>query len=556
MISVNREAAGSLRGLHLLLAGTALLLGAAQAWSSRHEMQPDGLAYLDMGEAYLRGDWKMALNSCFSPLYSWLLAAALRIVRPSAFWEFPTVHLVNFLLYVVALASFVLFWREIRRPNEANLRSLPGWAWWATGYAVFTWASLNLIALNLNNPDLCTSALIYLAAALLVRIWKGRGDWMAFALLGGVLGLAYLAKAHMFGQAGLWLAMLLVAGGRLRKTVPRTALAVLTFVLVAGPFVTALSLNKGRFTFSDTGRLNYIWHVVNWDRSTEHFGRRIHDSPAVYEFQAPIAATYAIFYDPSAWQRDWTVRFDLRRQLRAVAANLQIYYEGFFYMDALLFGGVVLVAAGPGWREGLREAARQWPLWVPSLAALGLFVLVHAETRYVAAFVVMLAGAVLSAARMPEGAEARRWATAVVAVMLALAGLRIAASSARYVARAAADLARGRDTAMPDHWQAAEALKALGIGRGDPVGYIPRPFSVYPPDHEWARLARVRIVTGMPIEEVSAFWKAGAATRDAALKAMAGVGVRAVVADRRGVEAEAEGWQRLGRSSYYIRLMP
>src|SRR3954447_12337274 len=86
----------------------AVVLGALQAVAFRGSMNPDGIAYLDMGDAYVRGDWATAIRSHWSPLYAWLLGVWLRLVRPDAAAEFPLVHLVNLLIFVVAAAAFTL----------------------------------------------------------------------------------------------------------------------------------------------------------------------------------------------------------------------------------------------------------------------------------------------------------------------------------------------------------------------------------------------------------------------------------------------------------------
>src|SRR3954452_20137182 len=78
----------------------ALALGAAQAWATRFTMNPDGVSYLDIGDAYWRRDWPNAINAYWSPLYSWILGGFLKVIKPSIYWEYPLVHLVNFLIYV------------------------------------------------------------------------------------------------------------------------------------------------------------------------------------------------------------------------------------------------------------------------------------------------------------------------------------------------------------------------------------------------------------------------------------------------------------------------
>src|SRR5215831_15431337 len=83
-----------------------LVLGFVQAWATRYNIEPDRISYLDIADKYLQRDWTAAVNAYWSPLYSWLLAAAFYLFRPTSYWEYPVVHLVNFLLYLVAFGCF------------------------------------------------------------------------------------------------------------------------------------------------------------------------------------------------------------------------------------------------------------------------------------------------------------------------------------------------------------------------------------------------------------------------------------------------------------------
>src|SRR5690242_3748378 len=58
-----------------------ITLGALHASAGRHEIQPDGVSYLDVADKYLAGEWHAAINAYWSPLYSWLLGLALAVVR-------------------------------------------------------------------------------------------------------------------------------------------------------------------------------------------------------------------------------------------------------------------------------------------------------------------------------------------------------------------------------------------------------------------------------------------------------------------------------------------
>ena len=62
----------------------AIVFGFAQVWAFRHGIKDiNGISYLEMGEAYTRGDWGTAINGMWSPFYSWVLGAPMRILQPS-----------------------------------------------------------------------------------------------------------------------------------------------------------------------------------------------------------------------------------------------------------------------------------------------------------------------------------------------------------------------------------------------------------------------------------------------------------------------------------------
>src|SRR6476469_1129583 len=92
----------------------ALLLAAIQGWANRYTLSSeDVVSYLDIGDAYLRGDWNNTINGYWSPLYPWLLALTTSILKPSTYWEFPVVKLVNILIYLFTIGCFDLFLSEL-----------------------------------------------------------------------------------------------------------------------------------------------------------------------------------------------------------------------------------------------------------------------------------------------------------------------------------------------------------------------------------------------------------------------------------------------------------
>ena len=122
-------------GIDLWMA-VSFALGLAQAWRGRFHMNLDGISYLDMGDAYLRGDWHTAINGYFNPLYAWMQAFARFLLRPSMYWEYPVVHLVNLGVFVAATFAFDYFPQGLLKDRDDvfAIRSI--------AYAIFLWSSL------------------------------------------------------------------------------------------------------------------------------------------------------------------------------------------------------------------------------------------------------------------------------------------------------------------------------------------------------------------------------------------------------------------------------
>ena len=126
----------------------SILLGLIQVWDGRFVMSGDGISYLDMGQAYLRGDWHTAINGFWNPLYAWLQAIGYVIFRPSPYWEYPVVQIVNFVIYFATACAFEYFLILLvrGRDDETGLRFI--------AYALFLWSSLHLIGAFSVNPDM------------------------------------------------------------------------------------------------------------------------------------------------------------------------------------------------------------------------------------------------------------------------------------------------------------------------------------------------------------------------------------------------------------------
>jgi hypothetical protein len=538
----------------------AIVLGAVDAWGTRYNINPDGISYLDMGDAYLRGDWNMATNAYWSPLYSWILGLCLKVLKPSPRWEFPVVHLANFVIYLAALASFEFFLRSFidyrrKRGNDACDRwdvRLPERAWWILGYSLFIWTSLVLIGTKLVTPDMCVAAFVYLAAGLLLRIRGGSATWHKFVFFGAVLGFGYLAKAVMFPLAFVFLAVAMFSFGGTWRAEPRILISTLIFLSIASPLIVSLSQAKGRLTFGDSAKVNYEIYVdgVDWcipsGNGLTHPVKKIVKSPLTYEFSEPIGGTYPLWYDTSYWHEGIKPCFDLKGQLQAIKDALFLYYFTFFSQFLQLnvsMGFLVLFASGAQRSLRLKTGAAVWPLLILALSALGLYSLVHVEYRFVGAFVCLLWLGAFSLVRLPAARDSSRLITGVVIAIAATTCL----SAVWWMSHR--DPQDGQA-----YWKAAQALNEKGIRPGDKVAVV----GFYGPVGEGgaylARLARIQIIA--QVNEPDRFWTADSSTQSRVIEAIARTGAKAILTLPEPPRSSPESqWQRLGNTNYYAHLL-
>jgi hypothetical protein len=529
------------------------LAGLIDALASRHTMQDDGISYLDLGDAMMRGDWKAAVNGVWSPLYPFLQGLALKIIRPSAYWQFTVVHLVNFLIFLFALAGFEFFLRAAVAElpgvdSSKGINRLPKWAVCGVGYTVFFWTSLGVVGLQLVMPDMLMAGLLFFAMGLLLRIWAQPQNSLQFVYLGGVLGLGYLAKAPVFLLGFIIFGAAWIVGGARRKATPRVLVGLAVFLAVCAPWIVGLSLAKGHFSFGDSARFNYVHHVNGADPVSlgtagghyTHPVRQIFDNPPIYEFATPIKGTSPIWYDPSYWTEGAVPRVHLREQWAVIRRWLLFYLESLFEAQlVLLVGFLVLLFAARRNLAG-RQILARWPVWLISLMGLGMYVPVHLELRYVAGFITMLWVALFSGLEMLPGSKGRRLVatiTIIVAAVMAGPTALVTANELRHTVR----------RQPHKQWQTAEDLRKLGVKPGDSVARLPAHFGL-----AWARLLQVRSVAEIPLLRETEFWCGTPENREQTVEKFRGLGITALVAEQANDKcAPGPEWQKIGDGTYY-----
>lgn len=529
-----------------LLRLLVLVVGALHACASRNDMNPDSVSYLDVADAYLRGDFAAALNSYWSPLYSWVIALFFFVLRPDSYWEFPVLHLVNFIIYAFALLCYEVFLKQLSEyRRDSGCDAVPDDALWLVAYPLFLLTFTALSPIYRPTPDTLLAAFVILAYAVLLRERRVGEGWLGPLALGLVLGLGYLAKAPLFLLSFVFIGVAFFSYGRARLL--KTLVTLAAFLAVAGPWVAALSWQKGRPTFGETGRIAYYWYTngnlrgevpeAHWhpadpaDGVPKHTSRVISESPRFYEFATPFAASYPMWYDPSYWHDGVRPRFIPGRLLRRTAASLKVYYDLFVKVQGHLIAGFLILL--------LMNAGRPkvpWLLLAPVAAVLAMYAPVYVEYRFFAGFIValwpMLFGSLC-------GVEPKRLARSVCLVVGLMIMLPVANATV---------LESGRLRQRHLQWEVAEGLRGAGLGEGQKVAVVGGAYVAY-----WPRLAKLRIVA--EAVDPGQFWGAPAADRARVLRSLAGLGVRAVVSNHIPPGAEAEGWREVGSTKHYVYLL-
>ena len=545
--------------LRLLSWTVSVSAGFLQAWATRFQLTSDGNCYLDIASAYLRGDWHNAINAYWSPFFSWLLALALLIFHPGPYWESTLLHLLNFLAFLLSLLAFEFFFRTLLRVHtvrkETEDRVLSKFALWALGYGLFLSTALFVLSASISMPDIWVAAFTYVVAAVVLRIKAEDGGWTNFAVLGSLLGCAYLMKSFYFPLSLIFLMTAWLATGSPKKKTKQALLGFTVFALVAGPWIGVLSRSRGRFTFGDVGKLAliinfaplsqpFVWQGESGTGVPKHPVRQLLQEPKIFEFSTPVGGTYPPAYDGSYWMDGAKMHFTLRGLVLVLRQSTGTMFQILMVQAEFLTGILILfylLGFRADWITSFRES---WFLWVPPLFACLGYCSVLVEGRYVAPFLLILWVASFSSLAKPSE---RAPSFVLACLFLAMPTVTVL----RIMKFAVSDAIAVRQNSQNTDFEVAEALHRLGVLPGDKVAGLSRIAEAH-----WARLAGVKIIAEIPLGNESLFWTSTPNSRQRVLDVVAGTGAKAIVTKDSPLSAISAGWTPLGQTGYYTFLLP
>jgi hypothetical protein len=545
----------------LLFFFVVLPLGLVEGWYGRVDYTTDAISYLDVARSIQEGHWKWAFNP-LSPFFP-----------PTGAGEWNLLHMLNFAVYAAAYATFIFCLRSLIRTFERVTHSPVSNRIQSrlilAGTAIFLCSELCLDNASRVGPDMLVSTFFLLAVSLVLRLLDAP-NIRTFVLLGVVLGIAYVIKAIFLP---LSIIIILVTGIALylrREKMAGLALTILCAALFAVPYIAGLSWSYGHFTTGESGSVNYAWHVnkvtqIHWQGGPARFGKPIHPTtqllanPPIYSFAEPFHVSYAPFFNPPYFYEGLRHVFIPKMQLRAIAANslhliqalrpLPIFY-------CILFCLALILAFKVPRSAWLQTCTQYWPLLLPALAGIALYLQVHLEGRYLPGFLLTLAVTPLAVFLL----NTERWPAWLAPGVLAILWLGCAATILKADRTAINRAIHRTHYGDSEPWVFARFLTQHGLQPGDKVAVIGGPAA----NCLWAHVDHLRVVSELEVDlyappdtAINLYWNASPADQEKMRNIFASTGAKLLISRLAPSQTLPPGWIEVpGANAVVYDLQP
>lgn len=558
------------------LIALALLSLIADGFFQPYAINGDVTAYFDIADQIQQHHWNWVVNGYWNPLYPALLWLARLLTRADVWHEMQAGRLLNVVTaLLVLLASAYLADSALRLSlsltdsnsgTQKSFTRIPRSALLLSSFAVTFWLIVRNLNVNTVRPDLLLTLFLLVAFASMFDILR-EGRWKHFVILGVSFGLAYLTKSVAFPVFAFTLLVLGVLAFKVRSYVPGIAIAVLSFAVVAGPYIGALSKKEGHFSSGESGSDNYAWYVDGAERFEQqhgqpetkgaaidhlkHTSQQLLAHPGVYYYGNWMPGTETQWFDPSYWNAGLTPKFSPKRQISVLISSVSMFVRVCLSNAQTFLPLILTILIGGAWK--LRDWSTRGlaPIALIAVALLGLYMIVLFEGRYVApSFVILIIGS-LAFAYFPAAPSLRP----VLAYSLLMLLAALVFTDIQTWTRAMREQAESQGTSIGSYkreiWTAARALSSdYGIEPGDTVACYGE--GTCRDDLTWARLAHTNIRTEVyvPQAQVATEWNQDAGNPKL-LPALRSTGAKVLVAKfPSGVTAPA-GWVRLGAGDLF-----
>lgn len=544
-----------------------------------YQIDGDAVSYMDIASSILHGRWHEIVNGLWNPGYPALLALGKLLTHAGRMQELYVFYWVNYCIFLGSIACTWFFIQSILQARSlfSTKHSEIEWTFSASqifliGYATVFLSWQNEFSLGKIRVDGLFASLLLLAFGFLFRA-VFTPSLLFDVGVGCSLGLAYLVKSPGFVlAAGIFflLATYKIVAPETKYRRWRIGISIVAFSLVSDPYITALSMQKGRFDVGDSARLNYAWyvsgtepeHLLNNQHSRfgdaavnlQHSEIQMPSSPIVMYFPHFQHATYGPWFDPSYFNEGVKPRFNLLAQLQlTIQQSRHLFLFTVIHADVLALLAFCIVC---GMQAG-RALCLRWILvmiYVILLFSIAMYLCVHFLDRYIAGqfWAACIATFAILTYNKSKHTSLLKGASAFFAIVIVLHGVQSVVELRQTALLSGVEYGWQRTT----EFDTASKLLATGILPGDSVSC----FRACNTGAYWARLAGIHVNSAIydPLSMLDTdygpkLWQ-GLPDKSKALQALRSVGDKALVGYFEGPPVARENWRHLAGDYYYLSL--
>ena len=566
----------TLRKLTFIYPLIMIIMGIQYSRFDPYQIDGDAIAFMDIADAILQKKFHLIANGYWNPGYAVALALGDSLFHPSRINELQIFYYVNLFIFIFATAASYYFVSGVVKLRDKCLS--PADRSTALSLPILHLASFSLLfcsfqrelSLGKIRADSLLLVIILIVVGFLTRL-QATGRLGYYPLIGAGLGCAYLTKSYAFLPATLLLVGLLIDGfgrkdGSRTRAVVGAVLAGGVFLLFSGPYITAISIQRGRLTIGESARLNYAFFIDQMDRWHEWHRQAlghalgnfknaedaIVDVPAVYSYARHLLGTYPLWFDPANWtdgmQPQYWLSGHLQRLVRCSELLVRFLVD---HPEALIYAATLFVTGHRFCNMG--EVKKPFfAVTALGVAMLSIYFPVDIQDRYISVVFLLIVIPILSLIRPARVTPDLGAAAATIL----LAGLTMT-NAARDVAqsrRVESGAGHAGGAYNGSIYTAAQSLAELGISPGSKLACMGD--SACYVDQYWARLASSQIAAEIEVpnnEDPALFWQK-LANKTNVLNALQDQNIKALVAIFPNGIASTEGWQRLGTGHFYVYL--